>query len=335
MSKEANKDGISLNPELRKRLQKTPLILVGYGAQGRAEAVNLRRSQIPFVLALREKGSSWQKALLDGFSPQTIEEALAQPSAPVAVALNIPDQEQASFFREFLAGKISRIRFLIFAHGFNIHFGFIPKDAKGPTHLLVAPKGAASGLIEFYGTSTALPAILATENSKEESAEKLFAEAYALAIGAHPKGLVWARFKDETECDLFSEQVLLCGGISSLLRSAYEVLVEAGYSPETAYFETLYELKLIVDLMWKGGITGMRSRISPTARYGDITRGDRVIDESVKKRMREVLGEIQSGVFAREFLKDLSSKEFQARESQQNCHPIEEVGQRLRNRLGF
>jgi len=309
-------------------LKDAKLGLIGYGAQGRAEALNLRRSGIPFELGLRPQGPSWNRALEDGFHPKSLEK-VAEDS--MSLALNIPDQDQANFYRDHLRRKHPKR--LIFAHGFNTHFKLIPLENEGPSHLLVAPKGAASGLIEFYAGPSALPAILAVENSKELEADKTFAEVYAAAIGCHPKGLIWATFKDETECDLFSEQVLLCGGVTSLLRRSYEVLTEAGYNSETAYFETLFELKLIVDLLWREGISGMRAKISPTARYGDITRGDRVIDASVKARMKEVLSEIQSGEFAKEFLSGISSETFRTLEKNQSGHPIEKIGAELRSRL--
>ncbi len=310
------------------QLSDAHLCLIGYGAQGRAEALNLRRSQVTFSLGLRPGGTSWNKAVEDGFAPLEFNEALR---GATHVALNLPDQIQARFFQEHLKGL--SLKALIFAHGFNTYFKLIPLVPGGPAHLLIAPKGAASGLIEFYGTPTALPAILAVENSSEGDALLEFGRRYALAIGCHPKGLVTANFKDETVCDLFSEQVLLCGGVSSLLRQSYEVLVEGGYNPETAYFETLYELKLIVDLLWKSGINGMRARISPTARYGDVTRGDRVINESVKAEMRKILLEIESGSFAKEFLNKINSQEFDELQKSQAKHPLEKIGTQLREKL--
>lgn len=317
-----------LTPQELKILNEAQICLLGYGAQGRAEAINLKKSGVSFSLVVRREGPSWLRAEADGMHPMPVEAALFTAET---IVMNLPDQNQAAFYRSFLAER--NLKRMVFAHGFNTHFKLIPVVDGGPAHLLVAPKGAASGLLEFYGTSSALPAVLAIEGSKNEEADVAFAEAYAKAIGCHSNGLIWATFKDETECDLFSEQALLCGGVSSLLRRAYEVLVEAGYNPETAYLETLFELKLIVDLIWKNGISGMRSRISPTARYGDITRGDRVIDQSVKARMNEVLKEIQSGAFAKEFLTELTSERFAKLEASQREHSIERQGQRMRERL--
>lgn len=311
-------------------LNESRIGLLGYGAQGAAEAENLRRSHVTFKLGLRPEGASAERAKSAGFQIWSIEDVV---SLSDTIVLNLPDQEQASIYREYIQSA-PHIKRIVFAHGFNTHFGLIPVFSKGPQHYLVAPKGAAGGLVEFYGTQNALAAILAIRSEgKITNDDRRWAEAYALAIGCHPHGLIWADFKDETECDLFSEQALLCGGVSSLLRTAYEVLVENGYHPEAAYFETLYELKLIVDLMWKRGITGMREKISPTARYGDITRGDRIIDHTVKARMQEVLEEIQRGEFAKEFLKEFLSPEFKRLEFHQSQHAIERIGKKLRDRM--
>jgi len=309
-------------------LNEARIVLIGFGAQGRAEALNLRRSGVSFTLALRPNGPSWKRAIADEFQPIPLEAGLQVADS---VVLNLPDQNQGPFYQQYLAHL--QLKRIVFAHGFNTHFKLIPILADGPSHILVAPKGAASGLIEFYGTPNALPAILAREGNLNEKEDKDFAEHYARAIGCHPKMSIWASFKDETECDLFSEQSLLCGGVSALLRRAFETLQEAGYNPEAAYLETLYELKLIVDLIWKQGITGMRSRISPTARYGDITRGDRIIDESVKERMKKILQEIQSGQFTKEFLAEIDSEKFKSLEKTQANHALEEIGLRVREKL--
>lgn len=310
-------------------LEKSKIGLLGFGAQGEAEAVNLRRSGVPFLLGIREAGKSAVKARDLGFEYGSIESVVR---ASDSLVINLSDQSQKEIYERTIIGQ-AHIKRLVFAHGFNTHFKRIPVTAEGPTHILIAPKGAASGLKEFYGTSSALPAILSVLPAVRRDEEREWAEAFARAIGCHSKGLIWASFKDETECDLFSEQALLCGGVSSLLRMTYDVMVEEGYSPETAYFESLFELKLIVDLIWLEGITGMRSRISPTARYGDITRGDRIFDATVKEKMREVLKEIQSGTFAREFLERIDSNEFAALEVKQKNHRIEEIGKILRDRL--
>jgi ketol-acid reductoisomerase len=320
---------MNLSAAERNLLNASRIALLGFGAQGEAEALNLKKSEVDCLLALRPDGKSAIKAKKIGFPFVSFSEAIERSETLV---MNLADQCQREVYETFIRGK-PKIRRLVFAHGFNTHFGLIPVQAEGPAHILVAPKGAASGLKEFYGTPSAPPAILSIRPAEKLSSEKAWAEAFARAIGAHPRGLIWADFKDETECDLFSEQALLCGGVSSLLRTSFDLLVEEGYQPETAYFESLYELKLIVDLLWKEGITGMRSRISPTARYGDITRGDRIIDSSVKEKMREILKEIQSGKFAREFLKNVDSYDFRELEEKQKQHPIESLGQELREKL--
>lgn len=308
-------------------LSESKICLLGFGAQGEAEAFNLRRSEVPFTLGLRAQGPSADKAKSMGIAFTTIEKAI---DLGRTIVMNLSDHCQKEVYETFPAFR--KAERLVFAHGFNTHFKLIPVENDGPRHLLVAPKGAASGLKEFYGTSNALPALLAAQ-PLQSTADREWAEAFARAIGCHSKALIWADFKDETECDLFSEQVLLCGGVSSLLRSSYEVLLENGYHPEAAYFETLYELKLIVDLIWREGITGMRKRISPTARYGDITRGDRVIGAEVKTKMTEVLKEIQSGKFAKEFLAERESDSYLALAKKQAEHPLEMTGDKLRKLL--
>ncbi len=303
--------------------------LLGFGAQGEAEAINLKRSKISFRLGIRMGGKSEDKAKKSGLDYSSISEVISRSQSLV---INLSDQSQREIYETEIKGR-KNIKRLIFAHGFNTHFGLIPIENDGPVHILVATKGAANGLKEFYQTPYALPAILAVRPYEKKNDEQPFAEAFARAVGAHPQALTWADFKDETVCDLFSEQALLCGGVSSLLRTAYDVMVEAGYNSETAYFESLYELKLIVDLIWKNGITGMRNKISPTARYGDITRGDFVIDASVKNRMKEVLAQIENGNFAQEFLKKIDSPEFKKALEAQSRHPIETVGANLRAKM--
>jgi len=311
-------------------MQNLALGILGYGAQGAAEATNLRRSELPFTLGLRE-GASKEKAIRDGFSPVTPEECVKKSKV---ILFNLPDQSQAAAYEKLIRG--SGVKYLVFAHGFSTTFKKIPVEKEGPHHVLIAPKGAASGLVRYYKEPQALPAILAWESATQPQVlleDKKWIEELALAMGCHPKALVWANFKDETVCDLFSEQALLCGGVSSLLRKSYEVLVEGGYDSTTAYFETLFELKLIVDLIWTEGISGMRSRISPTARYGDVTRGDRIIDESTKKKMKAVLQEIESGIFASEFLEKVDSPEFKKILDTQSQHPIEIRGKEIRKKM--
>lgn len=310
-------------------LNRLSLGMFGFGAQGSAEALNLRRSGISLRLAVRSGGSSEARAKTAGFQTESFESLASEASY---VLMNLADQAQGGVYEKYLKNR-PQLKALIFPHGFASHFGMIPAKKNGPLHVLIAPKGAASGLQRLYGEEKALPAILAVkdENGDREPTpeEKEWIEALAKAMGCHPKKLVWARFQDEAVSDLFSEQVLLCGGVTELLRKTFECLVERGYSKDTAYFETLYELKLIVDLIWEEGIDGMRRRISPTARYGDITRGSRVIGDEVKNSMKKVLEEIESGKFAREFLEKESSDEYQKLWDEQAQHPIEESHRRL------
>lgn len=315
---------------MTQRTWQEKICILGFGAQGRATARNLRRSGIAFELGLRPDGPSFKLAQKEGFKVRPLEEACSDAKV---IFFLLPDHVQAEIYQKYV--KAFSPPYLVFAHGFSTHFQYIPLEPKGPKHILIAPKGAASGLEQYYGTENALPCILGFRSYHEnlEPSEKSWIEEMAQAIGCHSKALIWADFRDETECDLFAEQALLCGGVSSLLRKTYEVLTEAGYNPETAYFETLYELKLIVDLLWKQGITGMRAKISPTARYGDVTRGERIIDERVKENMEKVLAEIQNGEFAEEFLKKGDEPQVKELEKKQAQHPIEIVGQRLRNQL--
>lgn len=319
-----------LEPHERDSLKGLRLGMLGFGSQGAAEAINLQRSNISFSLGLRQ-GKSWDRAVSLGFKPISPEDCVSQSEV---ILFNLPDQNQADFY--FIHIQSSSVKYLVFAHGFASTFKKIPLSSSGPIHVLIAPKGAASGLVELYGKPTALPAILALQSADRSQAsdvEKKWIQALALAMGCHRKALIWANFKDEAICDLFAEQALLCGGVTSLLRSSYEVLVENGYHPEAAYFETLYELKLIVDLIWREGISGMRSRISPTARYGDVTRGDRVIDAHTKSKMIEILREIETGQFANEFIEQMGKAAYETQLQKQSQHPIELMGQRLREMM--
>ncbi|TVQ78492.1 MAG: ketol-acid reductoisomerase [Bradymonadales bacterium] len=326
-----------MNPILTKEeielLNSLSLGMFGFGAQGQAEARNLHQSQVQVKIAVRPKGASADRAKAQGFELLSFKEMANSFSH---ILMNLPDQIQGSYFKEYLEGA-PQLKALIFSHGFASHFDQIPCKDAGPIHVLVAPKGAASGLVKLYGQAQALPAILAVKDASGERpptvTEKQWIEALAKAMGAHPRKLIWARFQDEAVSDLFSEQSLLCGGLAELIRSAYEVLIENGYQPEAAYYETLYELKLIVDLVWEFGIHGMIERISPTARYGAVTRGDRVLPAAVKERMKEVLSEIESGEFAREFLRDSDSPQFLKKLDASAKHPIEKLHQEIQDKL--
>jgi ketol-acid reductoisomerase len=322
-----------LRPNELNRLNSLSLGMFGFGAQGSAEATNLARSGVQFAVGVRHEGKSFEKVKAAQLKPMSFEEVADSCSH---LLFNIADQAQGKLYAEVFKSR-KKPKALIFPHGFASHFGLIPVEKDGPLHILIAPKGAASGLTRLYGTPQSLPAILAVKDHSGDRPptedEKIWIEALAKAMGCHPHRLIWARFQDETVCDLFSEQALLCGGVSELLRQSFEVLTEAGYQSDAAYYETLYELKLIVDLIWEEGIEGMRRRISPTARYGDITRGKRVIGGDVKERMKEVLSEIESGSFAREFLKEDGSVSFNSEWKKQASHPIEKIHKQLSDEL--
>jgi len=314
-------------------LNSLSLGMFGFGAQGSAEYQNLQKSGVNCRLALRQAGKSAEKAKALGIQSENFETIASQTTH---LFMNLPDHVQAKVYQEVLATQ-PNLRYLIFAHGFASHYELISCVDDGPIHVLIAPKGAASGLTQLYNTPKALPVILAVRDHNGDrpptDEERTWIEALAKALGANPNRLIWARFKDETVCDLFAEQALLCGGVSSLLRKSFEVLTEAGYQADAAYYETLYELKLIVDLIWEHGISGMRDRISPTARYGDVTRGDLIINEETKSRMKEVLNQVESGEFAREFLAKNQSPDYLEKIQAQRDHPIEKTHRELTRRL--
>lgn len=303
--------------------------MIGYGSQGRAEALNLKDSGMQLQIGVRP-GPSFERAKADGFQTASNKDVFLENEV---VFINAPDESQGEIFNQI--PKAAKVKYLVFAHGFAIHFKQIDLSKRPElTAVLIAPKGAASGLRSLYKTPRALPSILALRDSQPREAtleEKKWIEELAISVGCHPQFLIWAQFKDEAVCDLFAEQALLCGGVSSLLLKSFETLVEAGYDSKTAYFETLFELKLIVDLIWENGISGMRDRISPTARYGDITRGDRIIDNSVKEKMKQVLKEVEDGRFAQEFLAENKNPAYLNKIENLRQHPLEELGRNLRS----
>ncbi|MDH3212325.1 MAG: ketol-acid reductoisomerase [Myxococcales bacterium] len=310
------------------RLEGRTLAVIGYGSQGHAHAQNLNHSGLSVVVGVRKQSPSWAKAEAAGLRVLTPAEAASQADI---VMLTLPDETAADIYREEIEPQLQSGNYLAVAHGFNIHFGFI-HPPEGVNVFLVAPKGPGHTVRQHYEEGRGVPSLVAV--AADPSGDTLqVALAYAKGIGAGRAGIIETTFREETETDLFGEQVVLCGGLTSLMTAAYETLVEAGYSPEMAYFETIHEVKLIVDLIYAGGIADMRYSVSNTAEYGDLTRGPRVIDESVKQRMREVLAEIQSGRFAREWV--LENKAggiaFEALRERARAHPLEEVGARLRS----
>ena len=308
-------------------IQGKKVAVVGYGSQGHAHAQNLRDSGVEVVVALKPGSKSTQKAEEAGFRVLTTPEATQWADVIVVLA---PDQHQRHLYAEDIAPNLSEGKALVFGHGFNIRFGFIqpPSDVDV---LLVAPKGPGHTVRREYEAGRGVPVIVAVENDATGSAWDL-AWSYSKGLGGLRAGGIVTTFTEETETDLFGEQAVLCGGSSQLVQYGFEVLTEAGYQPEIAYFEVLHELKLIVDLMWEGGIAKARWSISDTAEYGDYVSGPRVISPDVKENMKAVLADIQSGAFAKRFIddQDAGAPEFQAFRAKGEDHPIEQTGKKLR-----
>ncbi|RMF13382.1 MAG: ketol-acid reductoisomerase [Candidatus Dadabacteria bacterium] len=304
--------------------------ILGYGSQGHAHALNLRDSGVNVVVGLREGSGSIRKAEAEGLTVKPIAEAVA--AADIAMVL-LPDEHQARIWRDEIQPNLRSGSVLAFAHGFNIHFGQI-EPAADIDVVMIAPKGPGHLVRSEYQRGGGVPALVAVHNDGSGQALQL-ALAYAAGIGAGRSGIIETTFREETETDLFGEQAVLCGGVTALIQAGFETLVEAGYTPEVAYFECLHEMKLIVDLIYEGGIANMRYSISNTAEYGDLTRGPRVITEETKQEMRRILGEIQSGRFAREFILEnqAGGASFKAMRRQGREHQIEQVGARLREMM--
>ncbi len=302
------------------------IVIMGYGSQGHAHANNLKESGMDVTIGLR-KGSSWEKAVAAGFNVMTASEAAG--IADIIMIL-LPDEFQAEVYNNEILPNMKKGVYLAFAHGFNIHFGQIvpPADANV---FMVAPKGPGHLVRSEYTKGSGVPCLIAVHQDPSKNTKEI-ALAYASAIGGGRAGIIETTFKEETETDLFGEQAVLCGGLTSLIQAGFETLVEAGYAPEMAYFECLHEVKLIVDLIYEGGISNMRYSISNTAQYGDLTRGPRIINENTKAEMKKILKEIQDGVFAREWMLECKANKpvFNALTKKGEQHPIEEVGSRLR-----
>ncbi len=271
--------------------------VLGYGSQGHAHALNLRDSGVDVRVGLREGSSSWAKAEAAGLRVTTIAQAVSEADL---IMILLPDTEQASVYQTEIAPNLGDGDALLFAHGFNIHFDQIDPPP-GVDVAMVAPKGPGHLVRRTYTTGGGVPALVAVSQDASGKAREL-ALSYAHALGATRAGVLDTTFEEETETDLFGEQVVLCGGVTELVMAGFETLVDAGYQPESAYFECLHELKLIVDLMYEQGISGMRFSISDTAEYGDMTRGPRIINDEVRAEMRRVLAEIRDGSFAREWV---------------------------------
>jgi len=301
--------------------------VIGYGSQGHAHARNLADSGVDVRVGLRAGSSSWAKAEAAGLRVTTIAQAAGEADV---VMMLLPDTEQQQVYEAEVAGQLVDGDALFFAHGFNIRFGLIRPPA-GVDVAMVAPKGPGHLVRREFDAGGGVPALIAVAQDESGKAKAL-ALAYAHAIGATRAGVLETTFDEETETDLFGEQVVLCGGVTSLVQAGWETLVEAGYQPEVAYFECLHELKLIVDLMYEHGISGMRFSISDTAEYGDYTRGPRIISDETKAEMRRILEEIRDGRFAEEWVAENRNgrPNFNEHRRRAQSHPIEEVGAGLR-----
>ena len=308
-------------------IQGKKVAIIGYGSQGHAHAQNLRDSGVDVRVGLQPESKSRQKATEAGFEVGTPAEVAEWADVVVLLA---PDQFQRHIYNDEVAQHMTEGKTLVFSHGFNVRFGYI-EAPEGIDVVLVAPKGPGHTVRREFEAGRGVPVIVAVEKDASGSAWQT-AWSYAKAIGGLRAGGIKTTFTEETETDLFGEQAVLCGGVSQLVQYGFETLTEAGYQPEIAYFEVLHELKLIVDLMWEGGIAKQRWSVSDTAEYGDYVSGPRVIDPSVKENMQAVLKDIQSGAFAERFIgdQDAGGPEFQALRAKAEGHPIEATGKQLR-----
>jgi ketol-acid reductoisomerase len=306
--------------------------IVGYGSQGHAHALNLRDSGVDVVVACYPGSPSAERAKAAGLAVASVEEATESSNI---IMLLIPDQTQKKVYLESIKPHLKRGQTLMFAHGFNIHF----KQVKPPKTVdvsMIAPKGPGHRVRELYVEGVGVPALLAVHQDTSGFARQN-ALAYARALGALKAGVIETTFKEETESDLFGEQAILCGGVSELIKAGFETLVDAGYQPEIAYFECLHELKLIVDLIYQGGLSYMRYSVSDTAEYGDYTRGPRIVDARVRKSMAKILKEIQRGRFAKEWIaeNEAGRPNFNRMREEGAKQPIEVVGKQLRGMMSF
>ena len=311
-------------------LKAKTVAVIGYGSQGHAHAQNLRDSGVSVIVSDLEGTDNYALALEHGFKPLTADQAAEQADI---ITILVPDEYQAGVYRNAIEPGLAEGNMLMFAHGFNIHFGqIIP--AKAVDVAMVAPKGPGHLVRSEFEAGRGVPNLVAVFQDATGNAKDL-ALAYAKGIGGTRTGVIETTFAEETETDLFGEQTVLCGGCTALVKAAFETLVEAGYQPEVAYFECMHELKLIVDLLYQGGLSWMRYSISNTAEYGDLTRGSRIITEETKKEMRAILEEVQTGAFAREWILENQANRpvFRALAAKDRQHLIEQVGRRLRKMM--
>ncbi|BBG65425.1 ketol-acid reductoisomerase [Hydrogenimonas sp.] len=301
--------------------------MIGFGSQGHAHAENLRDSGVEVVVGLRKGSGSWKKAEAKGFKVLEVPDAVKEADV---VMILLPDETQAEIYREQIAPNLKSGATIAFGHGFNIHYGRI-QPADDINVMMVAPKAPGHTVRSEFVKGGGIPDLIAVEKDPSGNTKEL-ALSYASAIGGGRTGIIETTFKDETETDLFGEQAVLCGGVSALIQAGFETLVEAGYPEEMAYFECLHEMKLIVDLIFEGGIADMRYSISNTAEYGDMVSGPRVINESSREAMREILKEIQNGKFAKDFILEGQAgyPRMNAERNNLRNHPVEVTGRRLR-----
>lgn len=313
-------------------LKDRTVAIIGYGAQGRAQALNLQDSGANVIVGLYEGSRSKSRAEEEGLTVRTVEHA--SESADI-VQLLIPDEKHADVYRDQIAPNMQPGNMLMVSHGFSVHFGqIVPANDIDVT--MIAPKGPGSLVREVFEGGGGVPCLIAIHQDTTGAAQDI-ALAYARGIGGTRAGVMQTTFREETETDLFGEQAVLCGGTAALIKAAFDTLVEAGYQPEMAYFECLHELKLIVDLLYTGGLSKMRNDISNTAEYGDLTRGPRLIDDSVREKMRQILADVQGGIFAREWVLENQANQpvLSALRRQEAELQIEDVGKNLRSMMSW
>ncbi|MBK46393.1 MAG: ketol-acid reductoisomerase [Gammaproteobacteria bacterium] len=315
-----------------KYIESLNVSIIGYGSQGHAHALNLKDSGVKVTVGLREGSSNAERAKKEGLEVLSIDKAVKQADIVMILA---PDEYQADLFKKTIEPNLQDNAMLAFAHGFNIHFNQIQPNPKHDI-FMIAPKSPGHLVRSTYLQGKGVPTLIAIKNDQSGNAKNV-ALAYASAIGGGRAGIIETTFKEETETDLFGEQAVLCGGVTALVKAGFETLVDAGYAPEMAYFECLNELKLIVDLMYEGGMTEMRYSISNTAEYGDLTKGPFLIDEHVRTKMKEVLKDVQNGKFAKDFVNEIKtgSKEFDRLRKEGSDHQIEKTGKKLREMMSW
>ncbi len=308
------------------------IAILGYGSQGHAHALNLRDSGCNVIVGQRPGSANYDLAMNDGFKPVSAEEATEKGDL---INILLPDEVQGDVYRQSIRPKLKPGNILMCSHGFNVHFGQV-EAPPGVDTLLVAPKGPGHLVRAEFERGGGVPCLIALSEGASDETRKL-GLAYAKGIGGTRGGVIETTFAEETETDLFGEQVVLCGGVSALVKAGFETLVEAGYQPEMAYFECMHELKLIVDLFYQGGLNYMRYSVSNTAEYGDYTRGPRIVTDETRAEMKKILQEIQSGQFAREWILEnkANAPAFKATRRRERNHPIETVGRQLRRLMSW